>query len=453
MAIPDYKKHLAEKVLNESRMVTYRSLSRALQVHSTLAKQMLYDFHRNENNKKPNSVNATYLITGAQRATDPATKNGSHVNGNEKNGNDVMPSSPYIPSSLPNQDAETTTDHITRRSIVLVREEDLEDAKATFESIASVYIYSLQPTILQDLNVLTEVARETVADHAHEDPLVYGKQWGMIQNSNVKRRTGTRPPVPTPAPAASKPSTIPAKRPPQNDAPPAKTEIKKESGGSGASSQRDTPPASAGAPEKSAPVKKEKGNLFSSFAKAKPKQKKEESQTPAASGAESVGQNNTEDVVLDDASEEEAEELFPDSGKSTSTGTRESRKERQSRLRQMMEDDDEEMADTEEPTEPEPEPVEEESKPIDQPPPSKPELKEDVRVQGGRRRGKRQVMKKKTVKDDEGYLVTVEEPSWESFSEDEPEPPKKKPAVSAPRGKAGGAKPGQGSIMSFFGKK
>ena len=182
-------------------------------------------------------------------------------------------------------------------------------------------------------------------------------------------------------------------------------------------------------------------------------------------------------MVLDDASEEEAEELFPDSGKSTSTSTRESRKERQNRLRQMMEDDDEEMADTEEPASPEPEPAEEESKPIDQPPPSKPELKEDVRVQGGRRRGKRQVMKKKTVKDDEGYLgeispfrqtfherptttnlvilipVTVEEPSWESFSEDEPEPPKKKPAVSAPRGKAGGAKPGQGSIMSFFGKK
>jgi hypothetical protein len=32
------------------------------------------------------------------------------------------------------------------------------------------------------------------------------------------------------------------------------------------------------------------------------------------------------------------------------------------------------------------------------------ELKEEVTVQGGRRRGKRQVMKKKTVKDEEGYL-------------------------------------------------
>lgn len=56
------------------------------------------------------------------------------------------------------------------------------------------------------------------------------------------------------------------------------------------------------------------------------------------------------------------------------------------------------MPDAEE--EPEREPT-----PVEQPPPSKPtELKEEVTVQGGRRRGKRQVMKKRTVKDEEGYL-------------------------------------------------
>jgi DNA polymerase delta subunit 3 len=37
-----------------------------------------------------------------------------------------------------------------------------------------------------------------------------------------------------------------------------------------------------------APLKREKSDLFSSFAKAKPKQKKEGSATPAVSGAESV---------------------------------------------------------------------------------------------------------------------------------------------------------------------
>jgi DNA polymerase delta subunit 3 len=52
-------------------------------------------------------------------------------------------------------------------------------------------------------------------------------------------------------------------------------------------------------------------------------------------------------------------------------------------------------------------------------------------------------------------VVTREEAVWESFSEDEPVPPK--PKVSTPvqsvKGKKGGAKPGQGNIMSFFGKK
>lgn len=40
--------------------------------------------------------------------------------------------------------------------------------------------------VLQDLNILTDVSREMLAAHAHEDPLEHGKQWGMIQNQNVK---------------------------------------------------------------------------------------------------------------------------------------------------------------------------------------------------------------------------------------------------------------------------
>ena len=60
------------------------------------------------------------------------------------------------------------------------------DAKLTFRSISSIHVYSLQPAALQDLNILTDVSRETLATYAHEDPLEYGKQWGMIQNQNVK---------------------------------------------------------------------------------------------------------------------------------------------------------------------------------------------------------------------------------------------------------------------------
>ncbi|XRM47978.1 hypothetical protein ABZX51_010925 [Aspergillus tubingensis] len=445
MAVADYKRYLAENVLNERRTVTYRSLGRALRVHSTLAKQMLFDFHRNENNKKPNSVNATYIITGIQKApeTPPTT------NGLQDSFDGIPQSSPYISSSMPNQDV--ATDEIAMSSVVLVREEDLEDAKATFQSISSIYVYSLQPTVLQDLNVLTDVAGEMIAKHAQEDPLEYGKTWGMIQGNNVRRRTGGRPPVPAPAQAPAPPkATIPAKRPvKEEETPQPKKETEDKALKTETTAKREEPPASKPT-EKTAPPK-QKGSIFSSFAKAKPKQKKEESATPATSAAESAEPSAAEDVVLDDASDgdEEPEELFRDSGKSASAGTRESRKEREERLRKMMEDDDED----EDEEMPDAAPSPEESKPIDEPPPKQAELKEEVTVKGGRRRGRRQVMKKKTVKDDEGYLVTVEEPSWESFSEDEPAPPpKKKPAVSAPKGKPA-AKPGQGSIMSFFSKK
>lgn len=52
------------------------------------------------------------------------------------------------------------------------------------------------------------------------------------------------------------------------------------------------------------------------------------------------------------------------------------------------------------------------------------------------------------------YVVTKEEPVWESFSEDEPVAPRDmKPASSAGKGKKANVKAGQGNIMSFFGKK
>ncbi|KAJ5894694.1 hypothetical protein N7495_006385 [Penicillium taxi] len=425
----DPKIFLAENVLNERQTITYRSLSRALKVHANRAKQILFEFHRNENAKTPQTVHATYVISGIQ---EQSTING---NGNANKDDEVPPSSPYLPSSMPNQDSSSESVRIS--SIILAREEDLEDAKATFQSISKIHIYSIQSTVIQDLNTLTDAAEETAKVHAQEDPLECGKQWGMIQNHNVKRRTGTRPPPPpeVPVPKKSEPiakkpeSTVPAKRPLQKES--VKSDIKAEEPKSQPSASGTQ--SSVNTSTKTVPPK-QKGNLFSSFAKAKPKSK------PTAP---------LEDVVMDDASEEEQEELFPDSAdKDKDQASRESKREREDKLRKMMEDDeadDEEMPDADE--EPEREPT-----PMEQLPPPKPvELKEEISVQGGRRRGRRQVMKKRTVKDEEGYLVTREEPSWESFSEDEPAPVKKKPAVNVPKAKGG--KPGQGNIMSFFGKK
>jgi len=108
--------------------------------------------------------------------------------------------------------------------------------------------------------------------------------------------------------------------------------------------------------------------------------------------------------------------------------------------------------------------------PVDKQTPTKPaESEEAVKVTRGRRRGRRQVMKKKTAKDEDGYLgksspkntvfnslitqVTKQEAVWESFSEDEPEPkkPKSAPKPTTAKGKKPAGK-GQGSIASFFKK-
>jgi len=136
-----------------------------------------------------------------------------------------------------------------------------------------------------------------------------------------------------------------------------------------------------------------------------------------------------------------------------SAGDRNSRKEREAKLRAMMEEEDEDEDVSVPNPEPEPEEVDETVLENEK---SKEEPEPAVTVSGGRRRGKRRVMRKKTIKDDEGYLVTIEEPAWESFSEDEPAAPpvKTRPSVaSGSKGKKVPDKKGQGSIMSFFGKK
>ncbi len=82
---------------------------------------MLFNFHHQESSKKSGSVHATYLISGIRRPPEPAAVNGNH----EKDGDDdYMQSSPFMSSSMPNQ--EEATEIIPTRCITLVKEENLE---------------------------------------------------------------------------------------------------------------------------------------------------------------------------------------------------------------------------------------------------------------------------------------------------------------------------------------
>ncbi|SLM33999.1 DNA polymerase subunit Cdc27 [Lasallia pustulata] len=457
---PDYTTYLAENVLNEGNIVTYRSLSRALKVHSSVAKHMLYDFHDEQTRRKPGSIHATYLIGGARRVTEPPGTNGVQ----KVNDQDVhMPSSPYMSSSMPHQDGEE--EEQTVRSITLVKEEQLEEVKSQYATVHSVHVYSLEQSTIQNLQLLSDCTRAVSVTSADEDPLVAGKQYGVIQNTRVKRRTGGRPPVTAPTIATTKPAAKSAPQTQQASKP--STRIEKPAS-QASRDGKEASPAESGSDIKSQKpartnkkatgkptgLKREQSDLFKSFSKPRAKLNREDTassvgDSPAPSAAQSPGESTVpEDEPMEDASEDEQEADFLDpAAAEASSSHRKSQAERSEQRRKMMEQEDEPM------------PNAPPSEPDDANPPAAPHPDEPtVVISSGRRRGRRKVLKKKTTKDAEGYLVTREEPAWESFSEDEPAPAQKVAKAAAAgssvgKAKKAGGKPGQGNIMSFFGKK
>lgn len=224
-------------------------------------------------------------------------------------------------------------------------------------------------------------------------------------------------------------------------------------------------------------LKRDSSNIFKSFAKAKPPLKREGTDSSAgASGVDSASPSGPEDELMKDMSDDEEDDyVLPSQNHSERRvdANRNSRTERKAALKKMMEDDEDQNDESDVVLE-DMHPESSKDTPASQ------STEEAVQVTGGRRRGRRRVMKKKTIKDEEGYLgmfscyltscyisvticlcvtliVTREEAAWESFSEDEPLKPKSKAPSSLPpssdKSKKGSGKAGQGNIMSFFGKK
>ncbi|KAL9070314.1 MAG: hypothetical protein Q9157_005860 [Trypethelium eluteriae] len=390
-----------------------------------------------QNARKASSVHATYLITGTRNPQQPAQTNGVHSQDEDS----LMQSDTFMSSSAPEPDAGTGEESIPVKSIMLAKEEDLEEVKNQFENITSIHIYSLEPGTINDLQILTDCNREISTKYADEDPLQTWRQYGTIQNANVKRRSMRRPPpaaapiVPVAAPKdtieAAEQRT--AKRPPSprmKDIGPKKKDEGKEKSPETVAPPKPGPIVSS-KPEttrKFVPPKKETSDLFKSFAKAKPKKQASASSAPQTP--------LTEDEPMAEAEEEEQEEDFriKISTKEEREAKAKAKKDREEQLRKMMEDEDEEMADAPPAETTAQEDEVEESEPIDRP------------------------VSRDSAADKEATVtvsgVTKEEPAWESFSEDEPEVKKAKPLAvnsSAAKGKKG--KAGQGNIMNFFAKK
>ncbi|KAJ9149074.1 DNA polymerase delta subunit 3 [Pleurostoma richardsiae] len=424
----EYKKYLAEQILTEDKVITYRYLSRALKVHVNTAKQMLYDFYKWQNDKRPGAVHATYLVYG--------TKKVEETNGHIQHDGDVE-----MTSSMP--EVESLAEEVPVFTLSMVAEDKLNDVLSQYEHVSALHVYSLGPQPVKDWQLLSDAARSTSEFAAANDSEASRKIFGSIISPYVRRRERKGA-----ASAAQPAATAKIKDEPKVKEEAAPTPPGKEAAASAASSA-----ASSAVTKKSTPGLKRggSGGIMQSFAKAAAMPKKPKSSQPATpSAAEDSGSMQ----ALSDDGEDDSTAM-PEPQEETATA-RNRRKEREAELRRMMEEDDEEPEET--PDTPMEEP--EEEPPAEPEPEKEPEPAEVVSSTGdGRKRGKRRVMRKKQILDDQGYLVTIQEPGWESFSEDEtPAPPKKKAETSAPssqsaKPKKSGPKGSQGSIMSFFSKK
>ncbi|KAK7431389.1 CDC27 protein [Neonectria magnoliae] len=472
----EHKKFLSDRLLSEERpvrtpnnrpldseliqlQITYRLLSRALDVHVNTAKEMLYDFHKYQNSLRADSVYATYLVYGT-KSSDNASADG-----------DVEMS-----SSMP--DHEPLSEAVTTTTLSLAREEELKDILAGYSQVSAIHIYSLAPHAQKDLSLLFDVSTQLSEYSKIEDASAAAKMYGTIANPQARRRDrkGRQAPALQPSKpvkqesAAPKPAApaVAAKTRPDPFAPKPATETKPVKQENSEPPSKDATPSSSAGKKPPASKKGASGGIMQSFARAaalppRPKlvPKKEEDTA----------------MALSDDGEADDTDLPAKKQVSDPEAVKKARKDREEALRRMMDDDDDEDEDAEA-SEKDDEPADEDMEEAPEPEPEiepKKEDKEPAEVVSstgdGRRRGKRRVMKKKRILDDQGYMVTIQEPGWESFSEDEAPPPAKKQALtqtqtqsstSTPSSSAGKAKKpaakgpggkGQGNIMSFFSKK
>ncbi|XXG95107.1 hypothetical protein Hte_001367 [Hypoxylon texense] len=433
----DYRQYLAQKILTEDQVITYRSLSRALNAHVNAAKEMLYDFHKWQNDKRPGSLHATYLVYGTRKKTEKTVEQDGDV--------EMTDSHPEM--------RLTFSDEVPTYTLSLIREVQLQEQLAEYDEVTSIHVYSVGPHPVKDIQLLADPARQVMDMSTAGTVPAASKVFGSIISPNVHRRERRG--------QASKPV---ASIPKVEAKPQIKQEVKQEDK---AATVKEEPKVAAQPNVKglasSAPVKKpaatatlkrqgSSGGIGQMFAKAAAKPKK-----PAVRVADSVASpaaEKDEKMAMSDDGEDDTEPM-PEA-KQESSSSRRARLDRQAELRRMMDESDEEDEPEKAESPPE-EPMEEEAPPPE-PEPKAEEPAEIVSSTGdGRRRGRRRVTRKKQVMDDKGYLVTIQEQGWESFSEDEappPSKPKSQPVKSEPAAKSKkAAGKGQGNIMSFFSKK
>ncbi|KAL7927342.1 DNA polymerase subunit Cdc27 [Trichoderma austrokoningii] len=439
----DTQKYLSDRLLSEEVPVTYRLLSRALNLRVNVAKQILREFYERQNASKANSIHATYLIYGSKTEDREPETGDADMDG-----------------SAP--EPELLSDYAPTKTVTLVAEEGLKDALAEYEQVTSLHVYSLAPFPQRDFALLSDVSKSLFEYTKVEDAAKLLETYGSIANPKARKKDRKgRPPVSVPVSVPSVPKAVKQETQSATPKPSQAEKVKQEP--KEAPTADSTPSSSAGKKPPASLKRGSSGGIMQSFARAAAK--------PPKPKPEPKPKDEDTSMALSDDGEADEEDLLGSKSIDLEALKR-TRKEREEQLLRMMEDPEDE-ADAKEEAKKEDEQSDEEmeeaSEPDPEPEPEPEQPKEDKEPaevvsnsSNGRRRGKRRVMKKKRILDDQGYMVTIQEAAWESFSEDEAPPPASKPTPTATptsssqksKKAAPAAKSGsQGNIMSFFAKK
>ncbi|KAF8817429.1 hypothetical protein BYT27DRAFT_7247311 [Phlegmacium glaucopus] len=198
-SISDY---LTKQIFIDRNIVTYRSLSRHFAIHVNIAKKRLATYHHDAPYKSQTCA-ATYLLSGTVlRKYQYKDISDDDVDMDEG------------PAST-QQDDDGGGDNVPQVQITIVNETELKAAKASYDKIHSIHVYSLSPSPIHDAGLVcapTEYVRNTDKNAAID----FAGKVGRVVGADIKMRNlkkGKQPAVPVAGPSRLKQHPVPETKP------------------------------------------------------------------------------------------------------------------------------------------------------------------------------------------------------------------------------------------------
>ncbi|KAE8223493.1 hypothetical protein CF319_g3474 [Tilletia indica] len=225
---------LTEWILHDSKLITYRLLSRARGLHVQEAKAALQVFFERTSSKKPLALSAIYVLKGTLKSDGDGIQ-GYSREGAGTDGDVEMTEDSTQASIIPDDESKLTStsrhrklpETIPRKQLLLVSADKLEETKTRFSSLTTAHIYSLAPGPDPDASKtangggsisLAEASRKqlpllaTVQHdlHSNQDYVLAwekadrGKALGVIWNANAEEDVKPKTKVEAPEEVKSK---------------------------------------------------------------------------------------------------------------------------------------------------------------------------------------------------------------------------------------------------------